>query len=61
MLVWLLVLAVPAQAIAAVTMAFCGPNHHTGGVAVAAVGVGKAVGMRTAAWRATGDTDAGVV
>ena len=32
-LVWLLVLAVPAQAIAAVTMAFCGPNHHTGGVA----------------------------
>lgn len=29
-LVWLLVLAVPAQGAAAVTMAFCGPNHHAG-------------------------------
>ena len=31
LLVWLLVLAVPAQGAAAVTMAFCGPNHHAGG------------------------------
>ena len=30
LLVWLLVLAVPAQGAAAVTMAFCGPNHHGG-------------------------------
>ena len=29
-LIWLLVLAVPAQGAAAVTMAFCGPNHHGG-------------------------------
>ena len=28
LLIWLLVLAVPAQGAAAVTMAFCGPNHH---------------------------------
>ena len=27
-LIWLLVLAVPAQAIAAASMAFCGPDHH---------------------------------
>ena len=32
LLVWLLVLAVPAQGAAAATMAFCGPNHHGGGV-----------------------------
>lgn len=31
LLVWLLVLAVPAQGAAAVTMAFCGPSHHAGG------------------------------
>lgn len=29
--IWLLVLAVPAQGVAAATMAFCGPNHHGGG------------------------------
>ena len=34
LLIWLLVLAVPAQGAAAATMAFCGPNHH-GGVAAA--------------------------
>ncbi len=28
LLVWLLALAVPAQATAAATMAFCGPKHH---------------------------------
>ena len=31
LLIWLLVLAVPSQAAAAVTMAFCGPNHHSAG------------------------------
>jgi hypothetical protein len=31
LLIWLLVLAVPAQGAAAATMAFCGPNHHGGG------------------------------
>lgn len=31
LLVWLLVLAVPTQAAATVTMAFCGPNHHDRG------------------------------
>ena len=30
LLVWLLVLAVPAQGAVAATMAFCGPNHHGG-------------------------------
>ena len=29
LLIWLLVLAVPAQGAAAATMAFCGPNHHS--------------------------------
>ena len=33
LLVWLLVLAVPAQGAAAVTMAFCGPNHDGGAAA----------------------------
>jgi hypothetical protein len=33
LLIWLLVLAVPAQGAAAATMAFCGPNHHGGGAA----------------------------
>ena len=32
LLVWLLVLAVPAQGVAAATMAFCG-SHHQGGTA----------------------------
>lgn len=36
LLVWLLVLAVPAQGAAAVTMAFCGPNHHSGSAATSA-------------------------
>ena len=31
LLIWLLVLAVPAQGAAAATMAFCGPNHHGAG------------------------------
>lgn len=30
LLIWLLVLAVPAQGAAAATMAFCGPGHHDG-------------------------------
>lgn len=30
LLIWLMVLAVPAQGAAAVTMAFCGPAHHAG-------------------------------
>ena len=33
LLIWLLVLAVPAQGAAAATMAFCGPNHHGGDAA----------------------------
>ena len=33
LLIWLLVLAVPAQGASAATMAFCGPNHHGGGAA----------------------------
>ncbi len=31
LLLWLLVLAVPAQGLAAATMVFCGPDHHAGG------------------------------
>ena len=38
LLIWLLVLAVPAQGAAAATMAFCGPNHHGSGSARAEVG-----------------------
>jgi hypothetical protein len=30
LLIWLLVLAMPAQAVGAATMAFCGPGHHGG-------------------------------
>ena len=30
LLIWLLVLAVPAQGAAAATMRFCGPHHHGG-------------------------------
>ena len=33
LLIWLLVLAVPAQGAAAATMALCGPNHHSAGAA----------------------------
>ena len=36
LMIWLLVLALPAQSAAAVTMAFCGPNHHATGHAAAA-------------------------
>lgn len=36
LLIWLLVLAVPAQGLAAATMAFCGANHHGGGAAATA-------------------------
>lgn len=42
LLVWLLVLAVPAQGAAAVTMAFCGPNHHGGSAANSAAQAGSA-------------------
>ena len=34
LLIWLLVLALPAQGAMAATMAFCGPKHHTSAVAV---------------------------
>ena len=37
LLIWLLVLAVPAQGAAAATMAFCGPSHHGDAVAARAV------------------------
>lgn len=37
LLIWLLVLAVPAQGAAAATMVLCGPNHHGGGAGVAMV------------------------
>lgn len=46
LLVWLLALAIPAQASAAATMAFCGPKHH-GDVAVA-VAVADAVAVAQA-------------
>lgn len=36
LLIWLLVLAIPAQGVAAATMAFCGPKHHGGVAGVAA-------------------------
>ena len=36
LLIWLLVLAIPAQGVAASTMAFCGPKHHSGVAGVAA-------------------------
>lgn len=36
LLIWLLVLTVPAQGVAAATMAFCGPNHHGGAAATLA-------------------------
>lgn len=35
LLIWLLILAVPAQAAAAATMAFCGPNHDGRGQSTA--------------------------
>ena len=37
LLIWLLVLAIPAQGAAAAIMVPCGPNHHTGGAAQSAV------------------------
>ena len=37
LLIWLVVLAIPAQGAAAATMAFCGANHHSGGSARAEV------------------------
>lgn len=33
LLIWMLVLAIPAQGVAAAGMAFCGPHHHGGGAA----------------------------
>lgn len=41
LLIWLLVLAVPAQGLAAATMAFCGPNHHGGDSASTASQLGS--------------------
>lgn len=35
LLIWLLVLAVPAQGAAAATMVMCGPNHHAAGAGAA--------------------------
>lgn len=35
LLIWVLVLAVPAQGAAAAAMTFCGPNHHGSGGPVA--------------------------
>lgn len=35
LLIWLIVMAVPAQGAAAVNMAFCGPTHHGSSAAVA--------------------------
>ena len=43
LLIWLLVLAIPAQGVAAATMAFCGPKHH-GGVAAAAADLAATAG-----------------
>lgn len=43
LLIWLLVLAIPAQGVAAATMAFCGPKHH-GGVAAASAGLAATAG-----------------
>lgn len=34
--VWLLMLAIPAQGLAAATMAFCGPGHHRGAAVLVA-------------------------
>ena len=39
LLIWLLMLAVPAQGAVAATMAMCGPNHHAGGPGAALVHV----------------------
>lgn len=36
LLIWLLVLALPAQGAIAATMAFCGPNHHASASVAAA-------------------------
>ena len=35
LLIWLLMLAIPAQGVAAATMAFCGPKHHGGAAGIA--------------------------
>ena len=43
LLVWLLVLAVPAQGAVAAIMAFCGPNHHGGATANSAAPAASAV------------------
>lgn len=46
LLIWLLMLAIPAQGVAAATMAFCGPNHHgaAAGIAEQAAAVHQAHG-----------------
>jgi hypothetical protein len=43
LLIWLLVLALPAQGAMAATMAFCGPNHHGSTAAASAPHDGHAV------------------
>lgn len=43
LLIWLLVLAVPAQAAAAASMAFCGPGHHPSAVAMPLAQAGHSV------------------
>ena len=37
LLIWLLALSLPAQGVMAVTMVFCGPNHHDRAAAAAVV------------------------
>lgn len=41
-LIWLLVLALPAQGAAAATMAFCNPNHHSAGITADPYQIGTA-------------------
>jgi hypothetical protein len=48
LLIWLLVLALPAQGAMAATMAFCGPNHH-------APASGASLGSAAAASHAAAD------
>ena len=43
LLIWLLVLAVPAQAAAAASMVFCGPDHHPSAVAAQLAQAGHSV------------------
>ena len=47
LLIWLLVLSVPAQGVAAATMLMCAPNHHAGGPGASMVHV-QAGGLSSA-------------